>query len=69
MTLGARNSCGTAEGISYGEACRQLEEAGADVVGLNCARGPDTILPLMKEVRSICKVQLSFLTHQECFNF
>src|SRR6188472_3272786 len=35
------------EGISPAEACRQLEDAGADVVGLNCGRGPATMLPLL----------------------
>ena len=29
------------------DACKQLEDAGADVVGLNCGRGPDTMLPLL----------------------
>ena len=29
------------------DACKLLEDAGADVVGLNCARGPDTLLPLL----------------------
>lgn len=33
------------------EACKILEEAGADVVGLNCARGPRTMLPLLKKMR------------------
>jgi betaine-homocysteine S-methyltransferase len=33
------------------EACKILEKAGADVVGLNCARGPKTMLPLLKKIR------------------
>jgi betaine-homocysteine S-methyltransferase len=33
------------------EACKILKEAGADVVGLNCARGPRTMLPLLKKMR------------------
>jgi betaine-homocysteine S-methyltransferase len=36
---------------TYGEACRILDEQGADVVGLNCSRGPHTMLPLIKEIR------------------
>ena len=32
------------------EACRRLKDAGADVVGLNCARGPWTMLPLLEEL-------------------
>jgi betaine-homocysteine S-methyltransferase len=32
------------------EACQRLKDAGADVVGLNCIRGPDTMLPLLEEI-------------------
>ncbi|MEP7026280.1 MAG: homocysteine S-methyltransferase family protein, partial [Actinomycetota bacterium] len=32
------------------EACRQAEQAGADVVGLNCIRGPQTMLPLLAPI-------------------
>ena len=44
------------DGVTYREACRRLEEAGAAVVGLNCSRGPVSLLPLLKEVRQACKV-------------
>ena len=33
------------------DACRQAEQAGASVVGLNCIRGPLTMLPLLGPVR------------------
>lgn len=33
------------------EACRILKDEGADVVGFNCARGPQTILPLGQSLR------------------
>jgi betaine-homocysteine S-methyltransferase len=36
---------------SPAEACRQAEQAGADVVGLNCIRGPRTMLPLLGPIR------------------
>lgn len=39
------------DGYSYAEACRILEQAGAEIVGLNCSRGPLTMLPLLKEIR------------------
>jgi betaine-homocysteine S-methyltransferase len=32
---------------SPADACQQAEQAGADVVGLNCIRGPRTMLPLL----------------------
>jgi betaine-homocysteine S-methyltransferase len=40
----------TREGLSLGDACALLEQAGADVVGLNCGRGPRTMLPLLAEI-------------------
>jgi len=51
----------TYDGVPIGEACRKLEEAGADVVGLNCFRGPRTIITAMKEVRAACKGFLACL--------
>jgi len=33
------------------EACLRAEAAGADVVGLNCARGPATMLPVLERIR------------------
>jgi betaine-homocysteine S-methyltransferase len=41
----------TREGLTPGDACAQLEEAGADVVGLNCIRGPRTMLRFLPEIR------------------
>src|SRR5262252_7986755 len=40
------------EGVTPEEACRQAEQAGADVVGLNCIRGPLTMLPLLAPIRA-----------------
>jgi betaine-homocysteine S-methyltransferase len=34
------------------EACRRAEQAGAHVVGLNCIRGPRTMLPLLGPIRA-----------------
>jgi betaine-homocysteine S-methyltransferase len=39
------------EGYTYVEACKALDEHGADVVGLNCSRGPHTMLPIVKEIQ------------------
>lgn len=39
------------DGTSPAEACRQVEQAGASVVGLNCIRGPRTMLPLLAGIR------------------
>ncbi len=32
------------------EACQRLKDAGADVVGTNCIRGPDTMLTVLEEI-------------------
>ena len=39
------------DGATPEEACKILADAGADVVGLNCARGPNTMLPILKRIR------------------
>lgn len=39
-------------GVDGVTACRQLADAGADVVGLNCSRGPSTMLPVVEEIRA-----------------
>ncbi|XP_002740340.1 betaine--homocysteine S-methyltransferase 1-like [Saccoglossus kowalevskii] len=44
----------TADKVLLTEACKQVKEAGADVVGLNCGRGPNTMLPLMKDIMKVC---------------
>ena len=41
----------TRDGYGYAEACRILAAAGAQVVGLNCDRGPQTMLPLITDIR------------------
>jgi betaine-homocysteine S-methyltransferase len=50
MTLSARGDK-TPEGVSFEEACHILWEEGADVVGLNCTRGPATMLPILERIR------------------
>ena len=51
----------TREGLTPAEACKRLEDAGADVVGLNCARGPATMLPLLGEVREAVSCHVAAL--------
>lgn len=40
-----------ADGVGIVETAQQLEQAGADVVGLNCFRGPETMLPWLERIR------------------
>ncbi len=51
ITLAIHQQPETREGWSPDEACGRLAEAGADVVGLNCIRGPRTMLPLLAAIR------------------
>lgn len=48
-------------GAAPAEACKRLEDAGADVVGLNCARGPDTLLPLLGPIREAVSCHVAAL--------
>jgi betaine-homocysteine S-methyltransferase len=50
ITLAVHRAPETREGWSVAEACKRLADAGADVVGLNCIRGPRTMLPLLREI-------------------
>lgn len=49
------------DGVSPEEACRQAEQAGASVVGLNCIRGPRTMLPVLERVRDAVSCQVAAL--------
>ncbi|MBV9802468.1 MAG: homocysteine S-methyltransferase family protein [Solirubrobacterales bacterium] len=51
VTLAIHREPETREGWTPQEACRRLEDAGADVVGLNCIRGPRTMMPLLGPIR------------------
>ncbi len=61
VTLTAHKDPQMREGVSPAEACRRLEAAGADVVGLNCSRGPATMLPLLEEIRQAVSVPVAAL--------
>jgi betaine-homocysteine S-methyltransferase len=49
------------DGYDWTEACKILKKAGADVVGFNCARGPDTILPLGQKLRETVTGPISLI--------
>jgi betaine-homocysteine S-methyltransferase len=61
VTLAMHREDVTREGLTAAEACRRLEAAGADVVGLNCHRGPRTIMPLMREIRAAVQCHVAAL--------
>jgi betaine-homocysteine S-methyltransferase len=61
ITMAMHREDVTREGLTAAEACRRLEQAGADVVGLNCHRGPATIMPMMREIRAAVKCHVAAL--------
>ena len=61
ITLAMHQDDVTREGWTVADTCRRLADAGADVVGLNCIRGPATMMPLLAEIRKSVKVHMAAL--------
>jgi len=51
VTLAPTQPGQTRDGYEYADACRILAAEGAQVVGLNCDRGPRTMVPLIARIR------------------
>lgn len=51
----------TYDGVAWTDAAKQLADAGADVVGFNCGRGPEGIIPLLRELRQKVSVPIAAL--------
>jgi len=49
------------DGVSILDTCKELEQRGGDVVGMNCFRGPDTMMPYLKEIRKSLKCHVAAL--------
>lgn len=49
------------DGYDWIEGCKLLEANDADVVGFNCIRGPETMLPLLKKLRKAVKCPIAAL--------
>jgi len=70
VTMALHREPVTRDGLTPAEACLRLEAAGADVVGLNCIRGPQTMLPHIEAIRAAVSCQVAALpvpyrTHDE----
>ena len=61
VTLSAHRGTTTFDGVELVETCKRLEQSGAHVVGLNCQRGPATILPLVGEIREAVSCHVAAL--------
>jgi betaine-homocysteine S-methyltransferase len=51
----------TADEVEPATAAKRLEDRGADVVGLNCFRGPWTMLPLIERIREAVSCHVAAL--------
>jgi betaine-homocysteine S-methyltransferase len=49
----------TYDGYDYVDAVRTVAEAGAAAVGLNCSRGPETMLPLLERIRAAVDIPIA----------
>ena len=61
INLAVHRDPNTREGMALAEAAKRLEDAGADVVGLNCARGPASMLPLLGPIREAVSCHVAAL--------
>ena len=61
VTLAMHQENVTRDNWTVADACKRIEDAGADVVGLNCIRGPATMMPLLHEVRKALKTHVAAL--------
>ena len=49
------------DGVSILDTCKELEQRGGEVVGMNCFRGPSTMMPYLKEIRKALKCHVAAL--------
>ena len=49
------------DNVSVVDTCKELEQRGANVVGMNCFRGPTTMMPYLKEIRKAIKCHMAAL--------
>lgn len=51
ITLGFKKGDKTLDGVNLEESFKKLEDNGADIVGINCFRDPERVLPMARRVR------------------
>jgi betaine-homocysteine S-methyltransferase len=61
MTLAMHKEGLAREGMPIEDACKRLSDLGADVVGLNCSRGPATMLPTIEKIRKLVSCHVAAL--------
>ena len=61
VTLALHREPLTRDGWTPEDACKRIADAGADVVGLNCIRGPQTMLPHVEAIAAAVDVPVAAL--------
>lgn len=61
VTFAHHQEDGLRDGVDIAEAAKMLEQQGADVVGVNCTRGPDTMLPDVRRIREAVSCHVAAL--------
>jgi betaine-homocysteine S-methyltransferase len=61
VTMAIHRAPVTRDGMTPEDCCKMLADAGADVVGLNCIRGPRTMLPLIERIVAAVDVPVAAL--------
>jgi len=59
VTFASVQDTTTYDGYDYVDACKVLADHGATVVGLNCSRGPATMLPLLERIRAAVDIPIA----------
>jgi betaine-homocysteine S-methyltransferase len=59
VTFASVQPATTYDGYDYVDACKVLADSGARIVGLNCSRGPETMLPLLERIRGAVDVAVA----------
>ena len=58
VTLAFQSSFFTREGYTPGEGAQRLQDAGADVVGVNCNQPPHALMPVIRQIRAAVTVPI-----------
>lgn len=68
VTMGPDNDPHSFEGHPPGEQAKRLADAGVDIVGVNCLRSPEYMLPIMEEIRAAVPDSVHLATQPVAFH-
>ncbi len=68
VTMGPDNDPHSFEGHPPGEQAKRLADVGVDIVGVNCLRSPEYMLPVMEEIRAAVPDSVHLATQPVAFH-